>query len=49
MDVAHIDFRMMLRAVALACLPACLAPAAVTLPTLLADHMVIQRGEPVHL
>lgn len=39
----------MLRAVVLACLPVCLAQAAVKLPTLLADHMVIQRGLPVHI
>ncbi len=39
----------MLRAVALACLAACFAHAAVKLPTLLADHMVIQRGQPVHM
>lgn len=39
----------MLRAVVLACLAARLAHAAVTLPTLLADHMVIQRGLPVHV
>ncbi|MCX6626694.1 MAG: sialate O-acetylesterase [Candidatus Solibacter sp.] len=39
----------MIRTVVLACLPFCLAQAAVTLPTLLADHMVIQRGVPVHI
>ncbi len=47
--MAHINFRVILRAVALACLPACLAHAAVKLPTLLADHMVLQRGLPVHI
>jgi sialate O-acetylesterase len=39
----------MLRVVGLACLPACCAHAAVKLPTLLSDHMVIQRGRPVHI
>jgi sialate O-acetylesterase len=40
---------MMARAAVLACLTACGAPAAVKLPTLLADHMVVQRGLPVHI
>ena len=40
---------MTIRAAALACLAACFAHAAVKLPTLLADHMVIQRGQPVHI
>src|SRR5450759_1770524 len=39
----------MLRAVELACLAACLAHDAVTMAQLLADHMVIQREQPVHL
>ena len=37
------------RAFALACLAAGAARAAVTLPYLLADHMVVQRGLPVHV
>ena len=39
----------MFRAVVLACFAACLAHAAVKVPTLLADHMVIQREQPVHV
>jgi sialate O-acetylesterase len=39
----------MFRAAVLVCLAACFADAAVKLPTLLADHMVMQRGQPVHV